>query len=134
MHYLKFVFSYFSNILFWFTQVVRHLWSLFHYSVLYHNLDVSYPHIITYSCSNFEDICAMEQCLHGGTCQISENSHRCECVDGYLGGKCQYAGKEVHVFIFFHSEIEIVRFFIFATSITKMEYFRHFQPYFADKF
>ncbi|CAC5426628.1 JAG1 [Mytilus coruscus] len=41
--------------------------------------------------NKMSDICAVEQCMNDGKCKISENRHRCECADGYLGDKCQYA-------------------------------------------
>ncbi|CAC5371765.1 unnamed protein product [Mytilus coruscus] len=41
----------------------------------------------------YTNICAVEQCMNGEKCQMTGNRHRCECVDGYLGDKCQYAGK-----------------------------------------
>ncbi|XP_052063169.1 IgGFc-binding protein-like isoform X3 [Mytilus californianus] len=47
--------------------------------------------------------CAFEQCLNGGKCLISENRHRCICVDGYLGDNCQYAdGREKDFIVIFH--------------------------------
>ncbi|CAG2237380.1 unnamed protein product [Mytilus edulis] len=49
------------------------------------------------------NICAIEQCLNGGKCQISDKRHRCLCADGYLGDKCQYAdGRENDFIVIFH--------------------------------
>ncbi|CAG2209474.1 unnamed protein product [Mytilus edulis] len=49
------------------------------------------------------NICAVEQCMNGGKCQISGNRHKCECVYGYLGDKCQYAdGREKDFIVIFH--------------------------------
>lgn len=40
----------------------------------------------------FTDVCAIEQCLNGGKCQITEHRHTCDCANGYLGENCQYGG------------------------------------------
>ncbi|XP_063440531.1 uncharacterized protein LOC134721434 isoform X2 [Mytilus trossulus] len=49
-----------------------------------------------------ENICAVELCMNDGKCKISENRHRCECADGYLGDKCQYAdGREKDFIVIF---------------------------------